>query len=256
MDPLSIGFLVSALIAGLLTFLAPCTLPLLPGFLGLISGVSANADADDLGPRARRQIMYNGIFFIIGFSVVFIILGVLAGFAGQLLAEYQTTVTRIGGVLIVLFGSYLAGAHQLPGIRAVFRGTTLSIPAFITPGAPMSSFAIGGFFAVGWSPCVGPILGSILTLASAQATAVSGGILLAAFSLGLAIPFLVLAAAYASMTRLIHNLTPFINWISRIGGVFLILLGVLLITDRFELLITYGYELFDFLNYRVLQQYL
>ncbi len=254
MEPISIGFIISAFVAGILTFLAPCTLPLVPAYLGFISGVSAKDLKDPNKAEAtRRKIILNGVFFILGFTVIFISFGVLAGFLGQSLASSRTILAQVGGVLVIIFGLFMIGAFKIPFLQVDKR---IKIPKFLHIGKPTSSFAIGSAFAVGWTPCVGPILGSILLLATAQTTAVTGGVLLAVFSMGLAIPFILIAVAFSKATKYIEKATKYLKWVSIIGGVFLIVIGILLLTNNFTLLIQYGYQLFDFINYEGLLNYL
>lgn len=254
MIELNFAFIASSFVAGLLTFLAPCTLPLLPAYLGFISGVDPKELANpDTARRARRKIFWNGAAFIIGFSLIFIAFGTLAGFAGQALVPYRIWLGRIGGILVILFGLFMLGAFRLPFLQAEKR---IKVPSWLTLGKPGSSLLIGGAFAFGWTPCVGPILGSILLLAGTTATALQGALLLAVFSLGLAIPFLLIAAAFSSAAKYIDKISQYLKWVSIIGGIFLILLGILLLTDSFGLLIQYGYELFDFINYEGLLDYL
>lgn len=247
-------FIISTFFAGILTFLAPCTLPLVPAYLGFISGVDQDVLKNPETARAaRRKIFLNGLAFIIGFSLVFIAFGVLAGIAGQALAPYRIWMARIGGILVILFGLFMLGFFKLPFFQSDKR---IPIPKWLTLGRPSSSLFIGGTFALGWTPCVGPILGSVLLLAGTSATAVQGGFLLAIFSLGLAIPFLIIALLFSRATRYIDSISKYLKWVSIIGGVFLILLGALLVTDNFGLTIQYGYELLDFINYDRLLDFL
>lgn len=254
MIELSIGFVIAAFFAGLLTFLAPCTLPLVPAYLGFISGVDQDALKDPkTAEAARRKIFLNGLSFIVGFSLVFIAFGVLAGFAGTALAPYRLWLARIGGVLVILFGLFMLGFFKLPFFQSDKR---IPIPKWLTLGKPSSSLFIGGTFALGWTPCVGPILGSILLLAGTSGTALTGGLMLTVFSIGLAIPFLLIALAFSKATAYIDRISKYLKSVSIVGGVFLILLGLLLVTDNFGLTIQYGYELFDFVNYDRLLDYL
>lgn len=254
---IGIGFIISAFFAGLLTFLAPCTLPLVPGYLGFISGVSTkdleNFSDPQKAKHARRKIMRNGVAFILGFSVVFILFGALAGFLGQQLATYQIWLSRVGGIFVILFGLFMLGVFNLPFLNLEKK---VKIPKFLHIGKPSSSFAIGSVFAVGWTPCVGPILGAILTLAATSSTALQGAFLLGVFSLGLAVPFIATAFAFTSMTRYVKHVAKYLGFVSKLGGIFLILLGVLLLTNNFFLLVQYGYEFFDFINYDALLNYL
>jgi cytochrome c-type biogenesis protein len=251
---ISFAFILSSFIAGLLTFLAPCTLPLVPAYLGFISGVNTK-DLEDpekaLG--ARRKIFLNGVFFIIGFSLVFIIFGTLAGLLGQALVPYRIWLARLGGAFIIIFGLFMLGVFNLNFLQVDRRVKT---PNWLKLGRPSSSFIVGGAFAFGWTPCVGPILGSILLLASTSTTAIEGATLLAIFSLGLSIPFIFVALAYSKATMYLKRINKYLKWVSVIGGIFLIILGGLLITDNFGLTIQYGYRIFDFIHYDKLLDFL
>ncbi|HEY4505920.1 MAG TPA: cytochrome c biogenesis protein CcdA [Candidatus Paceibacterota bacterium] len=250
---------VAAFVAGLLTFLAPCTLPIVPGYIGFISGVSAK----DSSGSGKRRIALNGLTFVLGFSFVFILVGSLAGLIGTTLVEYRLWLTRIGGILVILFGFFMLGVFSALGrsafggkISVLFIDKRMSIPKFLKVGHPSSSVVIGAAFAFGWTPCIGPILGSVLLLAGASSTVLQGIWLLAVFSLGLGLPFLLVAFAFSAATKYISAITPYLKYVSIVGGIFLILLGVLLITDNFGVVIQYGYGLFDFLNYDRLLDYL
>jgi len=254
MVEISLGFAISSFVAGLLTFLAPCTLPLVPAYIGFISGVDAKDLEDpEKAPKARRKIFLNGVFFIVGFSIIFIIFGTLAGLLGQVLVPFRIWLARIGGAFIIIFGLFMLGVFNLSFLQ---RDRRIKMPKWLEIGKPSSSFIVGGAFAFGWTPCVGPILGSILLLSTTSGTALQGAIMLAIFSLGLSIPFLLVALAYSKATKYMGQITKYLKWVSYIGGVFLILLGGLLITDNFGLTIQYGYELLDFINYERLLDYL
>ncbi|MEX0910427.1 MAG: cytochrome c biogenesis protein CcdA [Candidatus Paceibacterota bacterium] len=254
MIEISIGFVIASFLAGLITFLAPCTLPLVPAYLGFISGVDQEALKNPATAQAaRRKIFLNGLAFIAGFSIIFITFGVLAGLAGTALAPYRIWLARLGGGLVIVFGLFMLGFFKLPFLQTDKR---IPIPSWLTLGRPSSSFFIGGTFALGWTPCVGPILGSILLLAGTSGTALQGGLMLTVFSVGLAIPFLIIALVFSKATIYIEKISQYLKWVSIIGGVFLILLGLLLVTDNFGLTIQYGYELFDFINYEGLLEYL
>lgn len=251
---LSLALIIPTFIAGLLTFLAPCTLPLVPAYLGFISGVDRKELEDpETAARARRKIFFNGLAFIVGFSLIFIAFGTLAGFAGEALVPFRIWLARIGGVFIIIFGLFMLGAFKLPFFQSDKR---IPIPKWLTLGKPSSSVFIGGTFALGWTPCVGPILGSILLLAGTSGTALQGALLLSVFSLGLAVPFLAMALGFSRATKFIDASSKYLTWVSIVGGVFLILLGGLLATDNFGLTIQYGYELLQFINYEGLLQYL
>lgn len=251
---MDLALIIPAFIAGLLTFLAPCTLPLVPAYLGFISGVDQDALANpQTAAAARRKIFWNGVAFILGFAFVFIAFGTLAGLVGQALVPYRLWLARIGGALIMLFGLFMLGVFKIPLLSSDKR---LPIFKWLHLGKPSSSLFIGGTFALGWTPCVGPILGSILLLAGTSGTALQGALLLSIFSLGLAIPFLIIALAFSRATKFIDASSKYLKGISVVGGLFLILLGVLLMTDNFGLTIQYGYRLLEFINYDRLLEYL
>lgn len=245
---------IPAFIAGILTFLAPCTLPLVPAYLGFISGVSAKDLQDPLAAKqAKRKIFLNGLFFILGFSAVFIILGSIAGFFGQLLFGYRIWLSRIGGIFVILFGLFMLNVVKIPFLSKEMQ---IKTPTLFQKGRATNSFVLGATFGLGWTPCVGPILGSILTLAAASTTAFQGAFLLAVFSLGLAVPFLVIAAGFSSASMHIAKLGKYLNIISIIGGLFLIFLGILLLTNKLGIWIAYFYQWFNFINYDRLLDYL
>lgn len=252
---MDISLIIPAFIAGILTFLAPCTLPLVPGYLGFISGASAEDLKDpQKSSAARRKIFLNGLFFIVGFSAVFIIMGTLIGFVGAVfLAPYRLWLSRLGGLFVIIFGLFMLNVIKLPFLRKDFQ---VKAPSVLGRGRPINSFVLGSAFAFGWTPCVGPILGSILLIASTSSSALQGGLLLSVFSLGLAVPFLIIAATIGSASRYVKNLSRWLNIISVIGGLFLIFLGILLLTGNIGVLISYGYLLFQFINYDRLLDYL
>lgn len=238
-----------AFIAGLLTFLAPCTFPLVPAYLGFISGVSAREGT----VGTRKKILINGLFYVLGFSAVFIIFGVLFGFLGQALVPYRIWLTRIAGVFIIFFGLSMLNIFKLPFISREWQ------PKFsfgLKRGRPFSSFLLGSAFAFGWTPCIGPVLGSILLVASTSSTALQGGMLLAIFSVGLAIPFLAVALAWGSATQYVPKISNYLWIVSLISGFILIAFGILLLTHNSSLLISWGYWIFQFINYEQILDYL
>lgn len=178
---------LAAFVAGLVSFLSPCVLPLVPGYVSLISGVGVE-ELKVQETQVLRKVMLNSIAFIIGFSIVFITLGALSTEVGQLASQYKSTLARIAGVVIILFGLHLTGI--LP-IKALYADKRLhNVKGGSTP---WGAFVIGFAFAFGWTPCVGPILGAILGLAAAQNSVSQGILLLTVYSMGLAVPFLLAA---------------------------------------------------------------
>ncbi|NQV89357.1 MAG: sulfite exporter TauE/SafE family protein [Parcubacteria group bacterium] len=251
--------IIPAFIAGALTILAPCTLPLVPAYLGFISGASAKDMQDPTKMLAiRKRVFINGIFYVLGFSFVFVGLGILFGLGGVALAKYQTVLTRIGGGFIVFFGLYLMGVmDKIPGLRRLLSTEhRFHLPSSLTPGTPHSSFLFGATFAFGWTPCVGPILGSILLLASSTSTALQGAILLSVFSLGLATPFLIIAYGVGHASHTIKKLSKVLPYISFIGGAFLLMLGVLLLTGSLGIWLSWSFQFLEVFDYERLLDYL
>lgn len=247
------SLIIPAFIAGILTFVAPCTLPLVPGYLSFISGVSIkDLQNPQTSGLARRKIFYNGLLYTIGFSAVFIILGSIFSLGGLALIKYRVLLARIGGVFVIIFGLYMLGALNFRLFR--FLNTEARVKnSWLKPGNPVSSFLFGSVFAFGWTPCVGPILGSILLLASTSSTIGQGAFLLGVFSLGLAIPFLLIAAGIGSVSGWLLKASRYLNIV---GGLFLIFLGILLATDNFSFWLSYAYQLFNFINYERILDFL
>lgn len=235
--------IISAFVAGLLTFFAPCTLPLVPGYLAFLAGVS---DSDVGLSSSRRKIIIQGLFFVLGFSFIFIFFGMLAGLVGGSLAPYRVTLSQIGGIVVLIFGLFFLGVGRIPLFSFERR---MSVPRLFKRGTPANSFLFGASFGLGWTPCIGPILGTILTLALVKSTAISGAFLLAIFSMGLSLPFMTVAFAMGHKNISLEIPQWFSRVLSTIGGVFLVLIGTLLITDNFGLLSEYFLRIFSFIDY-------
>ena len=251
MPEVSLILVVSAFVAGVLMFLAPCTLPLLPAYLAFISGVKTD---EVLNSReVRRKIFKNALAFVVGFTIVFVIFGILAGLFGSFIGQFRNILAQVGGVFIILFGLMMLNVVSL---TPLLKERRLTLPVVFTPGEPLSALVIGFTFALGWTPCVGPVLASVLLLASTTTTLVSGALLLLIFSLGLAIPFLLVALLYARATMVVSRVAKVTRCISKVGGVFLIIIGVLLLTSSFGLTVEYGYKLFDWFGLNGLFDYL
>lgn len=252
---MNLALTFSAFIAGLLTFLAPCTLPLVPGYLVFISG-SHLGDLDDHHKVKiiRNKVLKNGLFFVIGFSLVFILFGTVVSFVGaQALAPYRQIFTKLAGIFIIGFGLIMTGLLRLPFLNSEKR---VKIPSFFDHGTVMNSLLLGASFAFGWTPCIGPILGSILLLAANTQTVGEGAFMLFVFSVGLAIPFLVLAFFISAAKKFVRKISKALPVLSILGGIFFILIGALLLTDNINLLIYYGGKLFSFIQYDTLLDYL
>lgn len=226
----SVSFAV-AFLAGLLSFLSPCVLPLVPSYLGFITGMSL----DELtGNRSRRDVLVPALLFTAGFSLVFLIMGASATFLGQLLLRYQDWIARIGGVLIILFGLHLLGILR---IGAFLRERRVQMNA--RPVGYFGAVVAGVVFGAGWTPCIGPVLGTLLTYASARANLASGMLLLAFYALGLALPFLAAAYATGSFLSTSKGVRRYIPAFEKASGVILLIAGVLLVSGSFSALSAY-----------------
>lgn len=200
--------IAAAFLAGIVSFLSPCVLPIVPGYLSLVTGVSV-AELDDPDARRMRQIVWNTVLFVAGFTFVFVGLGLASTSLGSLLTENQDLLTRLAGAVMIAMACYLAGSQILmrPGLyRDVrFHPHLERFGVFASPVA-------GAAFAFGWTPCLGPVLAAVLTVASTQSDAWRGGVLLLAYSLGLGVPFLVVGT-------LMGRLTGALGWFKRHGRV-------------------------------------
>ena len=223
-----------AFIAGLFTFLAPCTLPLVPGYLAYISGTSSQALTDQrANTRTRRRIILSALAFIIGFSIVFILFGLVASSAGSLLQTHRTLLVRLGGTFLLLFGLSMIGALRIP---ALTHEHPVRIPPWLRRGGVLPSVLFGAAFAVGWSPCIGPILGTILTIAATSGSESTGILLLASYAMGLAAPFLIIAFSIGSASASIETyLALTTRYKKMILGVVGLLAGFLIATALFSI---------------------
>jgi len=215
-----------AFVAGLLSFLSPCVLPLIPSYVGFLTGLTL----EELEVR-RGTALAHALWFVAGFSLIFIALGATASALGVLLLRSQVWIGRIGGGVVILFGLYLLGVVR-PGLLMRERKVQLARK----PLGYLGSAFVGITFGAAWTPCIGPILGAILTLAAAQASVGHGAALLTAYSAGLALPFVVTALALDRFLSWFQRFRPYLVWVERLAGILLILLGLLLVTDRFTLL--------------------
>src|SRR5271157_141613 len=226
----SLPLSVLAFFAGLASFLSPCVLPLVPGYVSLISGVGVE---ELKSPQARlmRRVMINSIAFILGFTVVFIALGAAASGVGQTLGHYKSLLSREAGVIVILFGLHMTG---LVTIKALYVDARLhNVKGDSTV---WGSFVIGFAFAFGWTPCVGPILSVILGLASTEGSTLKGILLLATYSLGLGVPFLLTSLLMERFLKFYSRFRWLMHVIEVASGVVLVALGELLVLDRFTLI--------------------
>lgn len=224
---------IAAFVAGLISFLSPCVLPLVPGYVSLISGAGVEElQAQQSG--LMRKVMLNSIAFILGFSVVFIALGAISTSVGQILARYKHSLAQVAGVVIILFGLHLTGLLR---IRALYADKRLHS---VKGGSTVAgAFVIGFAFAFGWTPCVGPILAVILTFASQQDSVAKGIGLLAIYSLGLAVPFLLTSLGIERFLKFYSRFRAHMHAVEIASGALLIVLGVLLVFGRFTMISGY-----------------
>jgi cytochrome c-type biogenesis protein len=214
---------VVAFLAGLLSFLSPCVLPLVPSYVGFLTGMTL----PEVSGR-RRVALVHALLFVGGFSLVFILLGASATALGRALNYYQVWIQRIGGVLIIGFGLVCLGVFR---IRLLSQERRLHLER--KPLGYLGSVLVGMAFAAGWTPCIGPVLGGILGLAATSTDVSRGMLLLGAYSAGLALPFLLAAVALDSFLEWFQRFRRFLPWIMRITGVMLVLVGLLLVSGEF-----------------------
>jgi cytochrome c-type biogenesis protein len=216
-----------AFLAGLLSFLSPCVLPLVPSYLSYITGMSGAAEI-----QSRRHLaLLHAALFTVGFTLIFVALGATATGLGRLLNHYQQWLERVGGALIVVFGLYTLGVLKIGVLSREMRVQLSGQPIGF-----LGSVLAGIAFGAGWTPCIGPILGSILLYTSSRAEFSKGIPLLLAYSAGLALPFLVAAGALEAFLRWFQRFRRYIGWVERVAGVLLIAVGVLMMLGLFTLL--------------------
>lgn len=215
-----IAFLI-AFAAGVVAFLSPCVLPLAPGYLSYMTGLTGAELAE--GATGRRwQVLAGSTLFVLGFSVVFVSYGALFGGAGSLLLQYSDIINRVLGVVVIIMGLGFLGL--IPGLQREWR--MHRAPTWGVAGAPL----LGVLFGIGWSPCIGPTLTAVQSLAFTEASALRGAVLSLAYCLGLGLPFILLALAFSRMARAIGWIREHYVWVMRIGGGMLVAVGVLLVT--------------------------
>lgn len=228
-----------AFLAGLASFLSPCVLPLVPGYISMLSGASIDELKREASGELLRRVLRNSLAFVVGFSVVFVILGASATWVGRFLLQQRTTFNIVAGIIVIVFGVHLTGLVKIP---LLYREARLDT------GAPRrglgGAFALGFAFAFGWTPCIGPILAAILTLAAQRQTVLQGMFLLAIYSAGLAIPFLLTSLGLSSFLKFYGGFRKHLQAVEVTSGVLLIALGTLMAFNK--LTIISGY--FSFLN--------
>jgi cytochrome c-type biogenesis protein len=235
--------LIAAFVAGVLSFISPCVLPLVPGYLSFISGVSLDsmrtapagvAVPAAASPAAGRQVFFASLAFVLGFSVVFISLGAAASTLGGLLMERLTLLGKIAGVLLIIFGLHTMGLLKISWLYKEKRIQTSTKPAGLA-----GAFVVGLAFAFGWTPCIGPILGTILALAADEGTLQRGVVLLGVYSLGLGVPFLLTSLMVNQFFKAFAKIRRHYRMIEVTAGVLMVTVGLLIFTNRFTVITQY-----------------
>lgn len=230
-----------ALVAGVVSFTSPCCLPLMPGYLSYVSGVVSEGEG---AVRVQARGLGAATLFVLGFATVFTLLGAGASLAGGFLLQNRILLTRVGGVFVVLMGLATLGVVRVP---VLYRERRMDLRR-IRPG-PLGAVPLGMAFAMGWTPCIGPVLAGILTAAAGTDTAVRGASLLFAYSLGLGIPFMLLAVGSTRSEALLGWFRRHGRGVELVGGVMLLLMGVLMITGQWQRLFIPVLRLFSRLNW-------
>lgn len=234
---LSLASLVATFVAGLASFLAPCSVPLLPAYLSAVSGAAAADLADNRRRRdLRGKLVLGSILYVAGFTTVFVLLGIGAAGIGHSVRQAERGVEIAGGILLVFFGLVVVGALRLPFLERV-RGLTL--PDRLRGRGVVAAYLVGVVFGIGWTPCVGPYLGVAFVLAASSAHVLSGAALLLAYSIGLGLPFVLIALLWASLPTLPARVARLARPMTRIGGVLTVALGILLLSGWYTHLTSY-----------------
>ncbi len=234
---ISIASLVATFVAGLASFLAPCSVPLLPAYLSAVSGAAAADLADNRRRRdVRGRLVAGAMLYVAGFTTVFILLGIGAAGIGHSVRQVERGVEIAGGILLVVFGLLVVGALRLPFMERV-RG--VSLPERLQGRGVVAAYFVGIVFGIGWTPCVGPYLGVAFVLAASSAHVLSGAALLLAYSIGLGLPFVLIALLWASLPTLPRRVARLAGPMTRVGGALTIALGLLLLSGWYTHLTSY-----------------
>lgn len=225
---------IAAFIGGILSFASPCVLPLIPAYISYIAGISLEQIKENRGETLKR-IIPNMLLFILGFSIIFIFMGMAASKIGQLLFRYFNILQKVAGIVIIIFGLHLTGIIKL---SFLLRQAKIEVSL---KAKGLTAFLLGLAFAFGWTPCVGPILAGILALAAQETTVYKGGGLLAVYSLGLAIPFFVSGLAVNQLINLIRKYAKHLRVVEILSGILLIILGILIFFNTLQKVVNLVY---------------
>ncbi|QAT39570.1 cytochrome c biogenesis protein CcdA [Clostridium sp. JN-9] len=222
--------LILAFSAGLLSFLSPCVLPLFPAYIGYITGTTIG---DTHNSKNKFNALYKSFAFVIGFSIIFILLGATATFLGSLVTKHMDILRKIGGIIIILFGLHTTGIFKIKFLY--YEKKFIHFQSF----SNLNSLFMGMAFATGWTPCIGPILASILIYASNMNTVPKGILLLIMYSLGLAVPFILTALAVEKLTLYFKKISKYLPVFSIVSGILMIAMGILIFTNKLSILSNY-----------------
>ena len=217
----------AAFIAGLLSFFSPCILPLIPAYFTFITGFSLEKLTQDENTEIRKKVVLSTLLFVFGFSFVFILMGASASYLGGLFFQYRKFIRITGGILIIILGIHLTGLIRIPGLDIEKRIHLDQKPLHF-----LGTFIIGMAFGAGWSPCIGPLLGSILIVAGSQETVWQGTVLLGIYSAGLAIPFIIMSVFINFVLIFIKKAAKTIKYINAVAGILLVVMGLFLVANK------------------------
>ena len=237
----NIGVL-TAFVAGAISFLSPCVLPLVPGYVSYVAGESAVDGEADSGFWLRLKALALSLYFVLGFSTVFVLLGASATALGQVLLSYRYELNIVSGVVIIIFGLFVTGLVRWSRMTRDVR-----FHAALEGGQPLSAYVLGLAFAFGWTPCIGPILGAILTVSAATATVGGGVVLLAVYSFGLGVPFLLAALFTDALARRLKHVGRLGRWLQIVAGGAMVLMGLAMATGQMSVIAYWFLDTFPIL---------
>lgn len=237
-----------AFVAGLVSFFAPCVVPLLPAYVGYVTGVSLGDLQKHGYAPFKKKLILNSIFYILGFSIIFVLLGTISGGIGSFFRRYDFIIQKIGGAVILVLGLEFAGILRIPFLS---MQKSFTLPAWTNKLSYLRAFFIGIVFATAWTPCVGAVLGSILALAATVGSGGQGALLLFVYSLGISLPFLLVSITLASAPKYISFISKRIGIISKIAGLALATLGILLLTDTYKYLNAWLFNIAFMLGFEI-----
>lgn len=220
----------AAFLAGVLSFFSPCVLPLIPAYFTFITGFSLEELTDKCDAEIRTKVFFSTLAYVMGFSFVFILMGASASYLGGYIYKYKEPIRIGGGILIIILGIHLTGLFRIRGLEFEKRINLEKKPLHF-----LGTFIVGMAFGAGWSPCIGPLLGSVLIVAGSQETVQKGILLLCVYSAGLAIPFIIISVFINFMLVFIKKAARFMKYINVFAGILLIVIGLFLVTDKLYL---------------------